>query len=190
MADLHLQEHGSTVDLSYAEGDKFGCEAPAASLADYAGANEIMDFTRRFETDLTAEHYASGAHNTVKIARAMIEIVYDGVSAYSCSARSYIVSTTGTRTTGSACATITKPGGVGEIRVVLATAMPSATNLRVLDCSPGFWDSAGTTFYAVSAWLKTITSTTQLELRRRESSAIGTWTIADGNCCILVHGAA
>lgn len=106
-----------------------GVEAPAAApgTTTRRGWNAEAEHTARADAALLAEHDAAGIHATVKIARAVLFLEYDG-SGYTLLDES---EDRGTEHGDSSIATVTITA-TGQVKVVLTTAMPS-TDLAVVD---------------------------------------------------------
>jgi hypothetical protein len=178
--------------LLYTETDFYGVEdAPAASTNDFSGFNEALAWTRRVYDAAIVEHYATGVHNTGKIARALLYIEYDAGS-YVCGERSYCQSTAGAVKTGSSAATISIVG-TGDVKIDLGYAMPSAT-YTVMDLSIGYmtrdFTTGALTYYYVSAWCYSITDSDTFNAKRRSGTEITTpFALTHGDMVLAVHGA-
>lgn len=178
--------------LLYTETDFYGVEdTPAALTNDFTGFNEALAWTRRVYDAAIVEHYATGVHNTGKIARAVLYLEWDG-SAYSLGPRSYCQSTAGAVKEGSAAATITIVG-TGDVKIDLGYTMPSAT-YTIMDLSCGYMTRDFTTgalsYYYVSAWCYSITDSDTFNVKRRSGTEITTpFPLAHGDMVLAVHGA-
>lgn len=106
-----------------------GVESPAAApgATTRRGFNAEAEHTARADAALRAEHDANGIHATVKIARAVLFLEYDGLS-YELHQES---EDRGVVHADASIATLTVTA-VGQVKIVLATAMPS-TDLVVVD---------------------------------------------------------
>lgn len=123
MADIFfpIQQRGSTELVSYAVRDFRGVEPTAVDPSDRAGWNEEAEFTARADKAINNEHDAAGNHDTLKIARAMLILRYDGADYFLDDESTH----GGTRHGTTSIATVSKISA-GICKITLVTAMPSA----------------------------------------------------------------
>jgi hypothetical protein len=171
----------------YLDGDIYGVQAaPVTTADDMRGPNEEFRFLRDAFDFATVEHDANGIHDTLQIARALLDVTWNaGASAYEVSGHSYLL---GTHEHDGVIATVAD-GAAGEITVTLATALPSATKYAVVDLTGCLYDATDTMLFTRTQ-LMTKTSSTVMALRRWEGATVGTMAQAHGDFRILIHAEA
>lgn len=174
--------------LRYAQRDFYGVEAIAASATDFRGFNEMTAWTRRVEAAALGEHAAPGVHNTVKVARQIITLAWDGVAVTVVDVSYGQDTSTATRLYGSAVATVSR-AGAGLYDVTLIDPMPVASGYKLIDFSRGNYDftSAPAGVKHVRVMLMSITNATQFRVGRFQGTNLATLALADGSACFALH---
>lgn len=185
MALTPIQVVGGTALLRVAERDFVGVEANPTGLTDHRGVNEGFDWTKRAGDIFQIEHDAYGLHDTLRVARAVLLLTYDG-SAYTVHAPSYLQNTTGTVVRGSACVAAIATPGAGQVGITLAAALPS-TSYLVKDLT-GCVDWTTEVMEQVNVNLLSITSTTVFSVTRWAGTSFSTATQAHGRIAVGVYG--
>lgn len=169
--------------IGYAARDFRGVEALAAPPTDRRGFNEEAEWTGRAEVALTTEHTAAGVHSTLKIARAILVLQWDGTTgagSYTARSSSYSLGTS-----GSAVATVVRDA-VGEVTITLADAMPS-TYMVPYSLTEEFLNPADfANRTRVRCYCKLITSTTVFTVWRW-AGTLGALAKADGDMVLAIY---
>ena len=164
---------------SYAIRSFRGVETPAAAPADRRGFNEEAEWTGRGDASMNAEHDEAGNHDTIKIPRGLLRLIFDvTITDYdwhwdrrSSESRSLQYSAIGTinRT------------GVGVVEVTLNEALPSSVRLGA--CAIDEWiDGIG----FVRTIRGAITSASKFEVKRFAGATIAALAAADGDMSFTI----
>jgi hypothetical protein len=178
--------------MRYASRDFYGVEDVAATPADYRGANEMFDWTRRVETALRVEHYATGVHDTTKIGRTYIDAVWDGTS-YTLGGLSYGQDTSGVTYRGTSVTIDRSEPHRRRARGVHAGRRHACGELQARGlhaCVPRRDGGLRSQRQHARCFLTTLTSTTVFRVKRfvgTVKSAAASQAVGDGDMRFLLH---